>query len=205
MWPCRTSRRSRPTESQASALREEITTLAPCSAIRCAIAWPMPRRGAGDDGDFALHVEQAHVFLPYGFRHQRAYFDFRAKQSSVKFDNRRDVTPASSPAPLPGPARLMHRGMRSVGHPRLLIDHRQTPVGGPSAAVGRAGGQPEKGSLSTRQLSGCTRLRVHIAALPVHANWRLPMVNQQPWMADASHAAMHQPAGPEVVPATKLA
>jgi alpha-ribazole phosphatase len=35
--------------------------------------------------------------------------------------------------------------------------------------------------------------------------WRLPMVNQQPWMADASHAAMHQPAGPEVVAATKLA
>jgi hypothetical protein len=26
----------------------------------------------------------------------------------------------------------------------------------------------------------------------------LPMVNQQPWMADARHAAMHQPAGPEV-------
>jgi hypothetical protein len=30
------------------------------------------------------------------------------------------------------------------------------------------------------------------------------MVNQQPWIADASHAAMHQPAGPEVIP-TKLA
>jgi hypothetical protein len=38
--------------------------------------------GAGDDGDFALHVEQAHVFLPYGFGVERAYFDFRAKQSS---------------------------------------------------------------------------------------------------------------------------
>jgi hypothetical protein len=31
------------------------------------------------------------------------------------------------------------------------------------------------------------------------------MVNQQPWIADASHAAMHQPAGPEVVSAAKLA
>jgi hypothetical protein len=31
------------------------------------------------------------------------------------------------------------------------------------------------------------------------------MVNQQPWIADPSHAAMHQPAGPEVVPETKLA
>ena len=31
------------------------------------------------------------------------------------------------------------------------------------------------------------------------------MVNQQPWIADASHNAMHQPAGPEVEPETKLA
>jgi hypothetical protein len=32
------------------------------------------------------------------------------------------------------------------------------------------------------------------------------MVNQQPWMADPSHAAMHQPAGPEVATnTTKLA
>jgi hypothetical protein len=31
------------------------------------------------------------------------------------------------------------------------------------------------------------------------------MVNQQPWIADARHAAMHQPAGPEVAPETKLA
>ena len=32
------------------------------------------------------------------------------------------------------------------------------------------------------------------------------MVNQQPWMADAAHAAMHQPAGADVVTAeTKLA
>jgi alpha-ribazole phosphatase len=29
------------------------------------------------------------------------------------------------------------------------------------------------------------------------------MVNQQPWIADASHNAMHQPAGPEVT--SKLA
>jgi len=34
--------------------------------------------------------------------------------------------------------------------------------------------------------------------------WRLPMVNQQPWIADTAHKAMHQPAGPEVV-TTKLA
>jgi hypothetical protein len=37
------------------------------------------------------------------------------------------------------------------------------------------------------------------------SNWRLPMVNQQPWIADASHNAMHQPAGPEITTASKLA
>jgi hypothetical protein len=31
------------------------------------------------------------------------------------------------------------------------------------------------------------------------------MVNQQPWIADASHDAMHQPAGPEIAGGTKLA
>jgi hypothetical protein len=37
----------------------------------------------------------------------------------------------------------------------------------------------------------------HIAS-PGLSVWRLPMVNQQPWIADDAHAAMHQPAGPEV-------
>jgi alpha-ribazole phosphatase len=32
----------------------------------------------------------------------------------------------------------------------------------------------------------------------------VPMVNQQPWIADASHNAMHQPAGPEIATASKL-
>jgi hypothetical protein len=31
------------------------------------------------------------------------------------------------------------------------------------------------------------------------------MVNQQPWLAEAAHSAMHQPAGPEVTVTTKLA
>ena len=73
------------------------------------------------------------------------------------------------------------------------------------AAVGLAlGGSARKGPrLRHRQLFGdaarsCRERRPR--------GWRLPMVNQQPWIADASHNAMHQPAGPEVVPpATKLA
>jgi alpha-ribazole phosphatase len=72
------------------------------------------------------------------------------------------------------------------------------------AAVGLAlGGQPEKGLAFDIDNCSVTRLD-HIAGAG-RSVWRLPMVNQQPWIADPSHAAMHQPAGPEVVPETKLA
>jgi alpha-ribazole phosphatase len=72
------------------------------------------------------------------------------------------------------------------------------------AAVGLAlGGQPDKGLAFDIDNCSVTRLD-HIAGAGRNV-WRLPMVNQQPWIADPSHAAMHQPAGPEVVPETKLA
>ena len=72
------------------------------------------------------------------------------------------------------------------------------------AAIGIAlGGQPEKGLAFT--IDNCSITRLDHLASESHSGWRIPFVNQQPWIADASHAAMHQPAGPEVVPATKLA
>jgi alpha-ribazole phosphatase len=72
------------------------------------------------------------------------------------------------------------------------------------AAVGLAlGGQPEKGLAF--DIDNCSVTRLDHYASSAKSIWRLPMVNQQPWIADASHAAMHQPAGPEVVPVTKLA
>ena len=72
------------------------------------------------------------------------------------------------------------------------------------SAVGLAlGGLPEKGLVF--DIDNCSVTRLDHIASAGHVSWRLPMVNQQPWMAEASHAAMHQPAGPEVVPATKLA
>jgi broad specificity phosphatase PhoE len=72
------------------------------------------------------------------------------------------------------------------------------------AAVGLAlGGLPETGLAFDIDNVSVTRLD-HFAS-PGKSTWRLPMVNQQPWIADAKHAAMHQPAGPEVVPETKLA
>jgi broad specificity phosphatase PhoE len=73
------------------------------------------------------------------------------------------------------------------------------------AAVGFAlGGLPEKGIAF--DIDNCSVTRLDHFASPGRDVWRLPMVNQQPWIADASHNAMHQPAGPEVVPPeTKLA
>jgi alpha-ribazole phosphatase len=72
------------------------------------------------------------------------------------------------------------------------------------AALGLAlGGLPEKGLAF--DIDNCSVTRLDHFATNGNSNWRLPMVNQQPWIADASHNAMHQPAGPEIVPATKLA
>jgi alpha-ribazole phosphatase len=71
------------------------------------------------------------------------------------------------------------------------------------AAVGLAlGGLPEKGLAF--DVDNCSVTRLDHISSGHHVSWRLPMVNQQPWIADASHAAMHQPAGPEVKE-TKLA
>jgi alpha-ribazole phosphatase len=72
------------------------------------------------------------------------------------------------------------------------------------AAVGLAlGGQPDKGLAF--DIDNCSVTRLDHFASPRQSNWRLPMVNQQPWIADARHAAMHQPAGPEIATASKLA
>ena len=72
------------------------------------------------------------------------------------------------------------------------------------AAIGLAlGEQPEKGLAF--DVDNCSVTRLDHFASEGHANWRLPMINQQPWIADASHNAMHQPAGPEVVAEVKLA
>jgi alpha-ribazole phosphatase len=72
------------------------------------------------------------------------------------------------------------------------------------AAVGLAlGDQPEKGLAFT--IDNCSVTRLDHLASAGHSGWRIPMVNQQPWIADAAHAAMHQPAGPEIAITGKLA
>jgi alpha-ribazole phosphatase len=70
------------------------------------------------------------------------------------------------------------------------------------AAVGLAIGSPEKGLAFT--IDNCSVTRLDHLASAGYGGWRIPMVNQQPWIASADHAAMHQPSGPEVAPA-KLA
>jgi len=65
------------------------------------------------------------------------------------------------------------------------------------AALGLAlGGEPEKGL--SFDIDNVSVTRLDRFASPGRVVWRLPMVNQQPWIADPAHAAMHQPAGPEV-------
>jgi broad specificity phosphatase PhoE len=72
------------------------------------------------------------------------------------------------------------------------------------AAIGLAlGEQPGKGLAFT--IDNCSVTRLDHLASAGHQGWRVPMVNQQPWIASAAHAAMHQPAGPEIATASKLA
>jgi broad specificity phosphatase PhoE len=91
-------------------------------------------------------------------------------------------------------------GAEHAGRDVIAVAHGGTI----KAAIGLAlGGLPDKGLAF--DIDNCSVTRLDHFASESHANWRLPMVNQQPWIADARHAAMHQPAGPEVVPETKLA
>ena len=70
------------------------------------------------------------------------------------------------------------------------------------AAIGLALGQPDKGLAF--DIDNCSVTRLDRYVNESVSTWRLPMVNQQPWIADAAHRAMHQPAGPEVT-TSKLA
>ena len=113
--------------------------------------------------------------------------------------------------PAPGGESFMDLYRRTVGAiDRINLEQAGNDViavghgGTIKAAVGLAlGGLPEKGLAF--DIDNCSVTRLDHFASAARCNWRLPMVNQQPWIADAAHAAMHQPAGPEVVTATKLA
>jgi alpha-ribazole phosphatase len=113
--------------------------------------------------------------------------------------------------PAPGGESFMNLYNRTIGAiERINLEQAGKDViavahgGTIKAAVGLAlGGQPERGLAF--DIDNCSVTRLDHYASAGKSIWRLPMVNQQPWIADASHAAMHQPAGPEVVPESKLA
>jgi broad specificity phosphatase PhoE len=71
------------------------------------------------------------------------------------------------------------------------------------AAIGVALGDLVEKCLAF-EIENCSVTRLDHYVSAGHESWRLVMVNQQPWIADAAHAAMRQPAGPEVA-TSKLA
>ncbi|HWW47487.1 MAG TPA: histidine phosphatase family protein [Xanthobacteraceae bacterium] len=88
----------------------------------------------------------------------------------------------------------MHRGEDIV-----VVAH-----GGPiKAAIAHALGLPPKAGFAFA-IDNCSVTRLDHLANESHIGWRVPMINQQPWIADRSHAAMHQPAGPEIATSNKL-
>jgi alpha-ribazole phosphatase len=96
---------------------------------------------------------------------------------------------------------LYERAKRAID--RLTIKHAGRNViaaghgGTIKAAIALAlGGLVEKGLAF--DIDNCSVTRLDHVAGEGFSNWRLPMVNQQPWIADPRHAAMHQLAGPEV-------
>ena len=112
--------------------------------------------------------------------------------------------------PAPGGESFMDLYCRVIGAiERIAAEHAGRDVivaghgGTIKAALGLAlGGLPDKGLAF--DIDNCSVTRLDHFATESRSVWRLPMVNQQPWIADALHRAMHQPAGPEVT-TSKLA
>lgn len=92
---------------------------------------------------------------------------------------------------------------------RLNVTHRGADIivaahGGPiKAAIAHALGL-EAGAGFAFIIDNCSVTRLDHLHGENLSGWRVQMINQQPWIADPSHQAMHQPAGPEVAGETKL-
>jgi len=92
---------------------------------------------------------------------------------------------------------------------RLTAAHRGEDIvvashGGPiKAAIAHALGL-EAGNGFAFTIDNCSVTRLDHLQGAGHSGWRVLMINQQPWIADPSHLAMHQPAGPEVTGPGKI-
>src|SRR6516225_615844 len=104
--------------SQTSALREEITTLAPCSAILSAMARPIPRVEPVMTATFPFMSNKL-MFL------SRVCFQIQLRRACR--------VPTTSGELAFGcddlrSRRLMHGGVPRIGDPGLLVHHRKPPV-----------------------------------------------------------------------------
>src|SRR5258708_1408120 len=104
------------TASQTSCLRDEITTLAPCSAMRSAMARPMPRVEPVMTATFPDMSNKVMRFLPNIGPAADAPV-FVSIQASGEFAGGGGLRSS----------RLMHRVLRGNGNPRLLVDHPNAP------------------------------------------------------------------------------
>src|SRR4051794_29990375 len=123
------------TWSQTSCLREEITTLAPCSAIRSAMALPMPRVEPVMTATLPFMSNKL-ISLSQMLVSQLYVISGRCEASNRESRDQGPVlrtVPASSQLRRGRhylrPRRLMHRIVRGIGDPWLLVDHRQPPIG----------------------------------------------------------------------------
>ena len=97
-------------------------------------------------------------------------------------------------------AAIARIGAAHAGQDIVAVAHGGTIKAAVALALGL---DPEAGLRFV--IDNCSVTRLDLLTSPGHAGWRIAMINQQPWIADPSHAAMHQPAGPEVTPPGKLA
>src|SRR5262245_32866423 len=117
------------TSSQACCLREEITTLAPCSAIRSAMARPMPREEPVMTATFPDRSNKV-MFPSQTLLRQRHYLYSLCTviPGRARARTRND---SSGQLALRGndlrPRRLMHGGVPWVRDPWLLIHERKPP------------------------------------------------------------------------------
>ena len=91
-------------------------------------------------------------------------------------------------------AGILRVGAAHAGRDIICVSH-----GGPiKAAIAFALGLEAQAGFAFT-IDNCSVTRLDYLVGSEHSGWRIPMINQQPWIASHAHDAMHQPAGPEVV------
>src|ERR1700756_2512201 len=122
------------TESQTACLREEITTLAPCSAIRSAIARPIPREEPVMTATFPDKSNKVMLFPPIlrtSFRNGRSDRIRNFENPGLVLTHHPGMTLRELGFHDLRSRRLVHCLVRCIRNPWLLVHHRQTPAAVP--------------------------------------------------------------------------